>query len=169
MESIIFDLRIFKSHGADGFVFGALSSTTEIDVPNCRRVLEAAVDLPVTFHRAFDCLTGDPERHLEIITELGFKRLLTSGRESNAQLGLQKLAEWNEKFGKDLVIMPGAGINSNNLTEIVTKSGCREFHSSCRSGGPIEKNAILQDLDSPVLTDALKVQSLVDILNSSSV
>lgn len=162
--SILEDVKDFKSRGADGFVFGALSSPREIDVPNCKRIVEAADPLPVTFHRAFDCLQGDPESQLKTIIQLGFKRLLTSGQRPTALVGLENIAAWNKRFGQDIIIMPGSGVNLENLGQIVDQSGCQEFHSSCTAKGEKILNSIIGDLEKPLVTDQEKVKALCSIL-----
>lgn len=164
LESILIDLELFKEHGADGFVFGALSSPRKIDDPACRRILAAAGDLPVTFHRAFDVLEGNPEAHLQILVDIGFKRLLTSGQHSSALAGLTNITKWNKIFGHLLVIMPGAGINAENLAQIAKESHCREFHSSCRDTMKVSINPIIGDLEGHLLPSEEAVKTLVHIL-----
>lgn len=44
----------FKEGGADGFVFGILDKSNEIDEAKNRELLELAGETPCTFHRAFD-------------------------------------------------------------------------------------------------------------------
>lgn len=164
MESLLIDLQEFKARGADGFVFGALTEDGQIDVVNCSRVVQAAAPLTVTFHRAFDVAQGDPEAHLQTIIELGFKRLLSSGQQCNAEAGLENIAKWNQVYGHSITIMPGAGINPGNLTTIVEKSGCREFHSSCKETLKVPLNVIIGDSERNTLTDLETVKTLVAIL-----
>lgn len=45
------DISLLIDNGADGFVFGALTSDRDIDVGRCQQVIELARGLPVTFHR----------------------------------------------------------------------------------------------------------------------
>lgn len=165
MLSILWSIECFKKHGSDGFVFGGLTGVDhEIDVENCARVVQAALPLPVTFHRAFDVLQGDPESHLQTLIDLGFKRLLTSGRKKNAEAGLENICRWSDKYGGRITIMPGAGVNIGNLAKIMQQSGCREFHSSCREVGEIPLNPIIGDLTRAPVTDLKSVQSLVAVL-----
>lgn len=164
MASILLDLVEFKRRGADGFVFAALSLSTEIDKESCRWVVDAAAPLPVTFHRAFDVLKGDPEVHLKTIIGLGFKRLLTSGQKSNAVAGLQDISKWNKDYGGDITIMPGAGVNPENLSKIIRESGCREFHSSCKEQSKIAVDPIIGDLERSLLTNLSTVQDLVAVM-----
>ncbi|EEC02591.1 copper homeostasis protein, putative [Ixodes scapularis] len=89
------DVTLFREHGADGIVLGALTRDGDVDKDICQRLIAAAKPLPVTFHRAFD-LAAKPLEALEDIVALGCCRLLTSGQASSVDQGLpllQKLAE----------------------------------------------------------------------------
>lgn len=96
---MVTDLRLLAEHGADGFVFGALTEQAEIHREHCRLIAEEALRLgkPVTFHRAFDCTAVDTMgENLRLVGSLGFTTILTSGFESTAVRGLeniQRLAE----------------------------------------------------------------------------
>ena len=82
-RSMISDIEFCRSAGVDGVVIGALTPEGSIDINNCRRMVEAAGGMSVTFHRAFDvCI--DPELALEQIVELGCDRILTSGQQPKA-------------------------------------------------------------------------------------
>lgn len=51
MEILKADIKILLENGADGFVFGALTSSREIDVGRCQEIVDLAGGRPVTFHR----------------------------------------------------------------------------------------------------------------------
>ena len=76
-------MKIFSSvnAGADGIVFGCLTSEGNLDIKGCNLILEAVKGTKVnfTFHRAFDVLQ-DPIKAAEEIKNLGFTRILTSGQ-----------------------------------------------------------------------------------------
>lgn len=134
MEIIKTDMARLIDGGVDGFVFGALISDRKIDIDKCRKVIELAHGLPVTFHRAFD-MTIPSERlqNVDEIVECGFKRILTSGLAKTAEIGIDVLAEINKYIGEkgyDLILMPGCGVTVKNAENILQTTGCKEFHSS---------------------------------------
>lgn len=131
MRVILQDLIFFKDAGADGFVFGALSSGN-IDMVACSSVLSAADPLPVTFHRAFDVATNNPLKMAQEISDMGFKRLLTSGRCSLAISGIDLIKDLAVTMKDSLIIVPGSGINVENLESILVKTMVREFHASAK-------------------------------------
>lgn len=130
LDAMLHDLKILKDHEVNGFVFGALTADCEIDIVACERIVSAARPLPVTFHRAFD-LTADPFKSMEIIANLGFQRILTSGQKSTALEGLDLIRALLQKAPRDLIIMPGAGITKDNIQQIM-ESGAKEFHASAK-------------------------------------
>ena len=70
----------------DGIVIGCLTAEGTVDKPLCQKLIEAAGDMNVTFHRAFD-MSRDPKEALEDIISLGCTRVLTSGQEPDAVQG----------------------------------------------------------------------------------
>ncbi|XP_058973477.1 copper homeostasis protein cutC homolog isoform X1 [Pocillopora verrucosa] len=125
------DVKIFKEAGADGVVFGILTSEGAVDTLRCEELRDLASPLQATFHRAFDMLK-DPYTSLEVIIKIGFERILTSGQDSSALEGLQTITHLIEKAKDRITIVPGGGITERNLERILLESGAREFHCSAR-------------------------------------
>lgn len=123
------DIVAAREAGVQGVVVGALTPDGEVDRPAIERLLAAAGGLSTTFHRAFD-MTADPFRALEVLIELGFDRLLTSGRETSALEGSPLIADLVRRAGERLIIMPGCGVNERNVHRILAETGCREFHAT---------------------------------------
>jgi len=125
------DIKICKSLNCNGVVIGILLANGEIDKIRCTELIELAKPMPISFHRAFD-MSNDLEKALEDLIELGFVRILTSGGKNNAFEGMETIAELVTQANGRIEIMPGAGINSNNIQEIATQTGAINFHSSAR-------------------------------------
>ena len=92
-------------------------------------MVEAAGNLSITFHRAFD-ICREPLTSLEQIIALGCDRLLTSGQQPSAEQGVELIAELVERAAGRIIIMPGAGINPRNIAFIEQKTAATEFHST---------------------------------------
>ena len=88
-----------------------------------------AYPLGVTFHRAFD-RTKDPFRALEDIIETGCERILTSGQQPKAVDGAQIIKELIAQADDRIIIMPGSGVNAENIISLAENTGAKEFHSS---------------------------------------
>ncbi|OAD53259.1 Copper homeostasis protein cutC like protein [Eufriesea mexicana] len=131
MEVMLQDLKVLKDYGADGFVFGALTTDDEIDVEFCKDILSAARPLPVTFHRAFDQV-NDPVKSLQILINLGFERILTSGQRDTADEGLELIQTLIQEAQDKIIVMPGSGITKENISKIKRETGAKEFHASAK-------------------------------------
>lgn len=129
LNAMVSDVETFKHAGADGFVFGCLRANGELDIEANQRLIAAAEPLPCTLHRAFD-VSRDPIQAAETAASLGFKRILTSGQQRTALLGVDLLKILQEKFGGRVVIMAGVGISEDNAAVIINKTGVIEIHSS---------------------------------------
>lgn len=129
------DVKILKEAGADGVVFGILTSEGAVDITRCQELKDLASPLPVTFHRAFD-MAKDPFTTLEIVIKLGFERVLTSGQDSSALEGLPTINQLIEKAKDRIIVVPGGGITERNLERILQESGAKEFHCSARFSMP---------------------------------
>lgn len=126
------DIIAFWEMGADGFVFGALTPNGEIDMANCRKLLQAAKGKPCTFHRAFDA-SLDLNTSLEQIINLGFARILTSGGMNTVSDGMEKLLELLEMAQGRIIILPGGGLLPDHIPTLVQTGQLREAHTSCKT------------------------------------
>src|SRR5690554_3119970 len=136
------DIEIARELGVDGVVIGSLTPEGEVDMQRNRELIDAAGEMSVTFHRAFD-MCRDPFESLERIISLGCERILTSGQEPKAEQGISLLRELVEKAGDRVIIMPGSGINLQNIAVIAKETGASEFHLSARE--PVESGMIYRN------------------------
>lgn len=125
------DIEIAKKLGVDGVVFGCLTPNGDIDMKRNSELMEAAEGMSVTFHRAFD-MCRDPFESLEKIIELGCDRILTSGQQPKAEMGFDLIKQLVDLAGDRIIIMPGSGVNDQNIAKIASATGAKEFHFSAR-------------------------------------
>jgi copper homeostasis protein len=142
-----------KEQGVNGFVFGCLTSENNINEVLCEELLELAYPLPVTFHRAID-QTKDITLAIQTCIHLGFKRVLTSGAKENAFAGKENLHALQLHFGKDILLMPGGGIRSENIELIKKVTQCHEYHSAALT-------------DSSEICDPLEIKKLHAIIQNT--
>lgn len=167
-EIMLHDIKVARQLGADGVVFGCLTAEGNVDVPAMKKLMNAVGDMSVTFHRAFD-MCRDPKEALEQIIELGCNRILTSGQEPNAVKGIPLLKELVAQADGRIIIMPGCGINPNNILQIAEETGAYEFHFSGRStresgmiyrkekvsmGGTVKIDEYLKEVTNPDIVKA---------------
>ena len=128
------DARIFLENGADGIVFGFLKENREIDIDNTARMAELVhrYGKEAVFHRAFDVTPG-PEQAMERLIAHKVDRVLTSGQKRTALEGISLIRKLQKRYGKDIQILPGSGINAENALRILKETGVSQLHSSCKS------------------------------------
>lgn len=119
----------FKEGGANGFVFGILTSNNEIDEARNKELIELAGETPCTFHRAFD-RTADLEKSIQTLIKLGFKTVLTSGGKKSAMEGKDALQSLVQNYSDKIEILIGGGVRSENIEELKKFTGGTSFHSS---------------------------------------
>ena len=175
VDCMIHDIRLAKHYGADGIVIGALRADGSIDTDACRRMIDAAEGMQITFHRAFD-MCAEPLRALEIIQSLGCHRLLTSGCAPTALAGLPLLQQLTA-MQTGVIIMPGCGVKSTNVAEIIRGCGAAEVHASARKSfasamnyrpESVKMGNPDQDEFARCETDELEVRALVNQLATFS-
>ena len=125
------DIKIACEEGADGIVLGVLSADGFVDIDRNIELINCASSVPVTFHRAFD-MTFDPLKSLEDVITCGAKKILTSGHSNLAIDNTSLIKEMIQKAGKRIIIMPGSGINENNVAGIINETNATEIHLTGR-------------------------------------
>ncbi len=131
LRRMAYDIRMARELGADGVVFGCLTPDGDVDVPANRELLTEAQDMGLTFHRAFD-RTRDAHEALEKIDALGFDRVLTSGQQATAEVGIPLLRALQRQASGRISLMAGCGVNEHNIRHIYEETGITEFHFSAR-------------------------------------
>ncbi len=121
-----------KSLNMDGVVLGILTDRAKVDVHKTRRLVQLAHPLPVTFHRAFDEI-ADPLSALEDVICTGATRLLTSGGRNGVVTSLHALAKLHTKSQERIIIIPGGGVNEQNVGQVIRETRATEIHSALRS------------------------------------
>ncbi|WP_460755835.1 copper homeostasis protein CutC [Myceligenerans cantabricum] len=126
--------------GADGVVVGALTPDGKVAEDAVRALVAAAGDAEVTFHRALDAVP-DPLAALEVLTDLGVTRVLTSGGAARAAEGVERLAQLAERSADlGVEIMAGGGVRPEDVPALAV-AGVDAVHLSARravaeDGGP---------------------------------
>ena len=166
------DVKVCKELNCDGVVIGILKADGSVDIKRCAELIALASPMKVTFHRAFD-MSRDLFGALEDIISMGCERILTSGGKSSAMLGASVIRELIAQANGRISIMPGAGINTSNIAELIKTTGATEFHASARSS--VQSKMLFRnpglnmgaegDEFSYDLTNSAIVRTLLDLAN----
>ena len=175
-EIIKLEVEILKSLNINGIVIGFLESNGDIDIPRMREIVELAAPLEVTFHRAFD-MCRDPFIALEQLVDIGVTRVLTSGGQNKAMEGLEVLSSLVKKAGNRIIIMPGSGVNEQNLKDLINKTNAPEYHSSAKTFEPSKMSYFNKNINmggqnsideySKVSVNPKSIRKMVDILEEN--
>ena len=143
-EAMKEDIRACKDLGMNGVVIGILNPDGTIDEDRTRELIDLARPLSVTFHRAFD-MTPDPWLAFESVKRTGADRLLTSGQKPSVIDGQALIRELIGAAGDDIIILPGAGLNVDNIEEFHRLTNAKEYHTTCRSA--VESKMIFRNTE----------------------
>ena len=162
------DVLLARKLNFPGIVLGLLTSEGAIDTDRTKRLVDLARPMEVTFHRAFD-RCKDPLHALEEVIKTGCKRILTSGQVPNAADNLPLIKKLVAQAGNRIIIMPGSGIRSHNMKEIMTETGATEIHSSARKMIPSQMQYFKSTMQEELLTtgvDASEIKKMLELLKN---
>lgn len=129
------DIQIAGLLGADGVVFGCLTSDNHLDKRSMSALIDLAksLDLPVVMHMAFDEIGEDEWADtIDWLSSHGVKRILTHGGKLSQpiQKTISELKKIMKLANGKIKILPGGGINSTNLTQIDNELHNDQYHGS---------------------------------------
>lgn len=167
------DIIHFGEIGCHGVVFGILNKDGKVDIERNIELLELAkkYNMECTFHRAID-RTENIFDAMEDIINIGFDRILTSGGKDKAMNAKENLQKMIIQANNKIIILPGGGINENNILDLATNLDTKEFHGSFSES--IESNMIYKksDIDtiendySTSISSIEKIKRTKNILNN---
>jgi copper homeostasis protein len=129
------DIELFRHAEPAGFVFGVLEPDGRVHYDACRRLIAACGEVPAVFHRAFD-RTPDIAEALVALIHLGFRRILTSGREDTAIEGVRLIKRVRERAGGRIEILPCGKVRAANVEALLQLTGCGQVHGSFAEAVP---------------------------------
>jgi len=154
------DIQVCKDLGCKGIVSGILKPDDTIDVERTKILIDLAKPLSFTFHRAFDEVKNPKEALLQLI-ELGANRVLTSGKKTTAEEGLDLLKELNVLAKNRITILAGGGVSSKNAT-LFKQAGIEEIHASA-STTKAEDNSMFSV--PMTFSDPIKIKAILDAIS----
>jgi len=126
-KKILLEIQRFMDLGVSGIVIGILKEDHSIDLNKMMEIRSLTKDLHLTFHRAFD-LVPNPHQAIIDLEKIGVDTVLTSGQRNTALDGIALLKDLKQLVSQ-LTIMPGAGINPENI-KTFKEAGFKAVHFS---------------------------------------
>ena len=168
LEIIEYYVNDCKKLDVDGIVCGFLDSRRNINKWLTKTFMKIAYPMSFTFHRAFDDACN-PFEALDDLIECGVPRVLTSGTADKAIEATDILEKLVKQAGDKIIVMPGGGINENNIVELYSKTKAREYHFSAKAIVPPnkQKDEYSAYFDYPIqVSDVSKIRNTIGNLNS---
>lgn len=160
---MLHDVRMCKELGCDGISVGVQLITGHVDTNRMKQLVEAAYPMGVTSNRVIDA-APDPYEALEALIEAGCERVLTSGQAATAPAGKEVLKKLVEQAAGRISIMPGAGVKSDNVKELLQYTGAYECHTSARIAWPNNvayQNPQITDAGSMYVADEVELRKII--------
>lgn len=121
------DIKMIRSLGANGVVFGAINERKEINIPFLEELLTECNGLNITFHRAID-YTIDPVQAVKTLAEYKeITTILTSGGNGNLSHRLRTLQQMNHVCNQ-ITILVGGGLNKDNILSVHSEVNTGYYH-----------------------------------------
>lgn len=123
------DIEYVKNTGANGIVIGAINKDDVVDTVALERLIEAAGDLEITFHKAFDEIADQADALKTLGRYPQIRTVLTSGGPGSSADNIGQLRMLISSGRElDLTVMPGGGINLENADKISRTASPRAIH-----------------------------------------
>jgi copper homeostasis protein len=142
------DIGLSRERGAAGFLLGALTSGGKIDREAVHAFQDAAGDLPIHFHLAWE-MTKDPGAALDELIELDVQSVRTTGGQGlggRAVDGIEAIRMFREQADGRIEFLLAGGVNHENVGKLVRTTGVLHAHagSSVRTP-PNTKGAVTEE------------------------
>lgn len=123
------DIQSLTAMGADGIVVGCLCADGALDREKMKRFMQAAGNVPITLHRAFD-MCREPEETMEEAIALGVSTILTSGQAKNCREGAALIKQLICQAGDRIRILVGGGVDGDSIPQMIQETKATRFHMS---------------------------------------
>lgn len=128
------DIIALQSFNVDAFVFGALTNDNALDTLTMHDLRKAALNVPCVMHMAFDQIPLRQQlKAMDALIHMNFKRILTHGSEDKSSPILDNVNQLGRllRHSKgNIEIMPGGGLNKDNLNDLLEIIPFQEVHGT---------------------------------------
>lgn len=126
---ILADISFALEFTPEALVVGALSKEGNLDKEFMQKMRALIKDAKAVCHMCFDD-TPSLEESLELLTALGYDRILTKGGQGSAPQNIETLKKLVGLSRGRITLMPGGGISAANVDELAHLTGALELHGT---------------------------------------
>lgn len=130
MEADLFEAQKL---GVDAVAFGALTKDGDIDEEAMEQLIAASAGMQIVFHMAFDALAEDNKKNaIDWLVDHDVDRILTHGGPLTTPIDmtLDNIKKYIDYADGRILILPGGGVNFENVDAIADKLGVKELHGT---------------------------------------
>ena len=154
------DIVHYQKLGIQGIVVGALNEHRSLDISFLKRLRMLTPNIELTFHKAFDDI-DNWQKALEELIFMKFDRMLTSGCAVNVFEGKERLRDMIEFASGRIQILPGGGINTENIGDVIEFIKPNALHFSGATKQFLGKSKYFNS--EVLLVDEEKLKSLIKL------
>ncbi|WHY00016.1 copper homeostasis protein CutC [Neobacillus sp. DY30] len=139
------DIRIIRSIGANGVVFGVLDNKGDVDFRRVEELLTEVGTMEVTFHRAIDSSNNIMKAAQKIDQYKEITTILTSGGYGDWETRLETLRKMKETCTNTHILI-GSGLSKDNIRQVHTQAATNHYHfgTAIRNENSILKSVSLE-------------------------
>lgn len=139
------DIRIIRSLGANGLVFGMLDKRGDVDFRRLEELLTDIGTMEVTFHRAIDSSYNIMKAVEQLDQYKEITTILTSGGYGDWETRMGTLRKMKETCKKTEILI-GGGLTKENIRQVHTQVGTNHYHfgTAIRKDNSILKSVSLE-------------------------
>ena len=123
------EVKEFRQLGADGVVIGNLLPNGDLNLQQTAQLKDAAGNMSVTLHRAFD-VCRDPIKTMQEAIGLGINSILTSGQQDTCLQGKECIRNLVKESAGTIEILVGTGVNADVIRRLRIETAAKAFHMS---------------------------------------
>lgn len=168
-QIMVDDIKTCKEVGCDGIATGIQQANGNIDVDKMKRIVDLAYPMRVTCIRVFDIIP-DMFAALDGLVDAGCERILTSGQAPKANEAAETIARLVKYADNRIIVMPGSGINPENIETLVKVTHATEYHTSARTFVPSvvsNRHKLMKDFGYAITCDALQLKKIKELAEAT--
>lgn len=121
-------IKLCKELGVEGVVFGITTSDNRLDIERIKELVQVALPLKVTIHKAIDSVNNPLEELDKLLKIEGIDAVLTSGKGKTWEEGEELLQKIVEKAGKKIEIIACGKVTNENIEVVHKRVRATAYH-----------------------------------------
>jgi len=141
------DIKLGREHGAAGFLLGAITPDGRIDRDAVQKFQDAARELPLNFHLAWQATQDLPQALEDLIAAGVYSVRLTGGigLGDRAIDNTAAIRAFQEQAAGRIELFLAGGVSAENIETLVRETGVLNAHSGSPIREPADRSGIVSE------------------------